>query len=119
MKVELDMPSQAWEIQKHLNEVHLHEFDGQKVAIHGPQPYEVLNTVIMAIETALEKHKVVGNMKHFEVNLKLTTVKDPDELIEVIKKLFRDDAFHVMSYDFKAIDPRATDIEHHGGYQES
>ena len=117
MRINLDMPPEAWEIQKHLNEDHLHTIEGQKVAIHGPQPYEVLNAVAMSIEHALSKHKVTGDMKHYEVNLKLTTVKPPEELVEVLKKLFRDEALHVMSYDFKEIDPRDTNLEHHGGYQ--
>jgi len=117
MKLNLDMSPEAWEIQKHLNEVHLHEFDGRKVAIHGPQPYEVLNAVAISIEDAIETEKTMADTKHYEVTLKLKTIKNPQELVEVIGKVFHDEAFHVMSYDYDEIAPRELSIEHHGGYQ--
>ena len=56
-------------------------------------------------------------MEHYEVNLKLTTVKPPEELVEFLKKLFHDEALHITSYDYNEIVPRELSVEHHGGYQ--
>jgi len=55
--------------------------------------------------------------KTYEVTLKLQTIKDPHELVAVIKTLFREDAFHVTKYDYRELVPRELSVEHHGGYQ--
>ena len=55
--------------------------------------------------------------EQYQVTLKLQTVKNPDELVEVIKKLFHDDAFHIMGYDYHKVQEREISTEHHGGYQ--
>jgi len=56
-------------------------------------------------------------MAHYEVSLKLTTVKPPEELVEVLKKLFHDEALHITSYNYTELVPRELSVEHHGGYQ--
>jgi hypothetical protein len=55
--------------------------------------------------------------KTYEVVLKLQTIKDPHELVDVIKTLFQKDAFHITSYDYTELVPRELSVEHHGGYQ--
>ena len=52
---------------------------------------------------------------NYEVTLRVKTNKDPEELVDVLRKLFKEDALTIDSYHWTKIEPRPTGIEHHGG----
>ena len=60
----------------------------------------------------------MSNFKSYEFSVKVRTNRKPrEELWRIVQKL--KDVVPVISIDYNLIDDRPTDVEHHGGLQDS